>query len=61
MGAGVRREAVGIGCAVGPGRVLIVDVEVVVAVAKGDSEDLCFVGGRAGIALMGPVLVGADI
>jgi hypothetical protein len=41
--------------------VLIVDVGMVGAVAEGDTEDLWFVGGHADIALMGPVLVGADI
>ena len=60
-GGGVRRESVGIGCAVGPGKVLIVDVEMVGAVAEGDSKHLWFVGDHAGIAVMGPVLVGADI
>ena len=60
MGAVVRRRAVGIDCAVGPGRVLIVDVGKVGAVAEGCTEDLWFVGGHADIALMGPVLVGAD-
>ena len=40
---------------------MIVDVEMVGAVAEGDSEDLWFVGDHAGIAVMGPILVGADI
>ena len=40
---------------------MIVDVKKVGAVAEGDIEDLWFVGCHAGIALMGSVLVGADI
>ena len=62
MGAGVRREAGGTGCAVDPGRVLTVVVEMVGAVAEGDSEeDLRIVGAGAEIAPVGVVLVVADI
>ena len=61
MGAGVRRDAGGTGCAVDPGRVLTVVVEMVGAVAEGHSEDLRFAGADAEIAVVGVVLVVADI